>query len=107
MATAHVDWVIVTDKIEKAVKALEGAGFRAESFECSINLKGHSDVSIQIRTESVHQGFPERALRTRTTGQNRIRLMAFRISKPASGRPDRLFAQALPFAATRDDFLRT
>lgn len=62
MATADVDLVIATDRIEKAVQALEGVGFRAKSFEWSINLKGHSDVSVQISTESVYQSFPARAV---------------------------------------------
>ena len=62
MATADVDVVIATDKIDKAIAALEDAGFRAKRFEWSINLKGHSDVSVQISTESVYQSFPGRAV---------------------------------------------
>ena len=62
MATADVDLVIATDSIEKAVHALEAAGFRAQRFEWSINLKGHSAVSVQISTEDVYQGFPDRAV---------------------------------------------
>jgi len=62
MATADVDLVIATDSIEKAVRALEEAGFRAQRFEWSINLKGHSEVSVQISTEAVYQGFPDRAV---------------------------------------------
>jgi hypothetical protein len=62
MATADVDLVIATDAIGKAVRALEETGFRAEQFEWLINLKRQSDVSVQISTESVYQGFPSRAV---------------------------------------------
>ena len=62
MATADVDLVIATDKVEQAVRALEEVGFRAKRFEWSINLKGHSRVSVQISTEPVYQHFPERAV---------------------------------------------
>jgi hypothetical protein len=61
MATADVDVVIATDRLEHAVKVLEAAGFRAKRLEWSINLTGHSEVSVQISTESVYQRFPERA----------------------------------------------
>jgi hypothetical protein len=61
MATADVDLVIATDRIEQAVHALENAGFRSRRFEWSINLKGRSAVTVQISTEAVYQGFPERA----------------------------------------------
>src|ERR1043166_121342 len=62
MATADVDLVIATNKVDQAVRALEDAGFRAKRFEWSINLKGHSKVSFQISTESVYQSFPGRAV---------------------------------------------
>ncbi len=62
MATADVDLVIATEKIEKAVEALENAGFRTERFEWSINLKGQSAVTVQISTEAVYQSFPHRAI---------------------------------------------
>jgi len=62
MATADVDLAVATDQIEKAVQALEAAGFRSKRFEWSINLEGRSEVSIQISTESVYLSFPERAV---------------------------------------------
>jgi hypothetical protein len=62
IATADVDLVIATANIEQAVGALEAAGFKAERFEWSINLHGHSQVSVQISTEPVYQTFPERAV---------------------------------------------
>src|ERR1041385_3846331 len=62
MATADVDLVIATQRIEEAVKALEGVGFRAERFEWSVNLKGRSQVSAQISTQDVYQNFPDRAV---------------------------------------------
>jgi hypothetical protein len=62
MATADVDLVIATDRVEEAVKALEAAGFRAEKFEWSINLTRGSALSIQISTEPVYKEFPQHAL---------------------------------------------
>lgn len=62
MATADVDLVIATEKVEQAVRALEEAGFRARRFEWSINLKGKSDVSVQISTEAIYGEFPQRAV---------------------------------------------
>jgi len=62
MATADVDLAVATGGIEKAVRALEEAGFRSERFEWSVNLKGRSEVTVQISTEAVYQGFPERAV---------------------------------------------
>ncbi|MEX0746507.1 MAG: nucleotidyl transferase AbiEii/AbiGii toxin family protein [Rhodothermales bacterium] len=62
MATVDVDLVLAPEGIEKALKALGAVGFRAVFFEWSINLKGHSDVRIQITTESAYQNFPERSV---------------------------------------------
>jgi hypothetical protein len=62
MATADVDLVIATDRIEEAVSALCGAGFTAERFEWSINLKGRSKVSVLISSESFYHAFPARAV---------------------------------------------
>ena len=62
IATADVDLVIATASVEAAVRALEEAGFKPERFEWSINLRGHSQVSVQISTEPVYQSFPERAV---------------------------------------------
>jgi hypothetical protein len=62
MATADVDLVIATDGVEKAVQALEKAGFRTSRFEWSINLKRQSAIAVRISTESVYQGFPTRAV---------------------------------------------
>ena len=62
MATADVDLVVATDRVEDAVQALEAAGFQATRFEWSVNLKGHSKVSVQISTESFYDDFPNRAV---------------------------------------------
>lgn len=62
MATADVDLVIATEKVDQAIQALEEAGFRAKKFEWSINLTGRSTVSVQISTEAVYAGFPGRSL---------------------------------------------
>ena len=62
MATADVDLVVATERVEDAVAALEKAGFTAKRFEWSINLKGRSKVSVQISTEGFYQGFPDRAV---------------------------------------------
>ena len=62
MATADVDIVVATDRVEDAVRELEEAGFKAERFEWSINLKGRSKVSVQISTESFYRDYPARAV---------------------------------------------
>jgi hypothetical protein len=62
IATADVDLVIAAQSVEDAVRLLEEAGFRAQRFEWSINLKGRSAVSVQISTEDVYRSFPERAV---------------------------------------------
>ena len=62
MATADVDVVIALERVEEAVKALSEAGFTAKRFDWSVNLKGHSKVSVQISTEDFYQDFPTRAV---------------------------------------------
>lgn len=62
MATADVDVVIVADRIEDSVKILEKAGFAAERFDWSINLKGQSKVSVQISTADFYRDFPSRSV---------------------------------------------
>jgi hypothetical protein len=62
MATADVDLVIATDRIEEAVLALTEAGFKAERHEWSINFKGRSKVSVQISIEDFYKDFPARAV---------------------------------------------
>lgn len=62
MATANVDIVVATDRVEDAVRELKEAGFKAERFEWSINLKGRSKVSVQISTESFYRDYPARAV---------------------------------------------
>ena len=59
MATADVEVVIVAERIEEAVKALRAAGFTAKKFKWSVNLKGRSQVSVQISTEE-NQGIIKR-----------------------------------------------
>ncbi|MBC8126522.1 MAG: nucleotidyl transferase AbiEii/AbiGii toxin family protein [Gloeobacteraceae cyanobacterium ES-bin-144] len=62
MATADVDIVIVADRIEEAAAALKSLGFSERRFERSINLKGGSNVSIQISTEEMYLDFPKRSV---------------------------------------------
>jgi len=62
VATADVDVVIAAERVEQAVLTLEKAGFKSKRFEWSINLSGASSVSVQISTEAVYSGFPERSL---------------------------------------------
>ncbi len=61
IATADVDIAIAGKDIERAVKALEEAGFVASASEWSVNLRGISKVSVQISTEEVYYGFPDRS----------------------------------------------
>ncbi len=62
MVTRDVDLVVATDSIQRAVAALEAAGFTAEVHEWSINLRGKSKVSIQISTEDLYKDFPARSV---------------------------------------------
>ena len=62
MVTQDFDLVIAVDVLSSAVTALEKAGFSAETFAWSINLKGKSKVSIQISTGEVYRSFPERSV---------------------------------------------
>jgi len=62
MATADVDVVIAAGRIEEAVQALVKAGFKAKKFAWSVNLKGRSQVSVQISTEAIYHDFPERSV---------------------------------------------
>lgn len=62
MVTLDVDFVVAADSIEKAEKALIDAGFRAETFEWSINFKGNSKVAIQLTTEDMYRDFASRGL---------------------------------------------
>lgn len=62
LATADVDIVIAAEGVDEAVDALVAAGFKAERFEWSINLKGSSKVSVQISTEDFYSEFPSRGV---------------------------------------------
>jgi hypothetical protein len=62
LATADVDIVIAAERVDEAVKSLVAAGFTAEQFEWSINLKGSSKVSVQISTEDFYAEFPSRGV---------------------------------------------
>jgi len=62
MATADVDLVIALEQVETAVAALRTAGFTSKKFKWSVNLKGHSKVSVQISTEAVYRDFPARSV---------------------------------------------
>jgi hypothetical protein len=62
MVTQDVDFVVAVENIERTVDALKEAGFSCEQFAWSINFKGRSKVSIQLSTEEVYHGFPERAV---------------------------------------------
>lgn len=62
MVTQDLDIVVATDSVERAVAALEAAGFVAERFQWSINFKGRSKVSIQLSTEGCYRDYPERSV---------------------------------------------
>ena len=68
MATADVDLVIASEKIEEASTALQELGFSENRFEWSINFKGESKVTIQISTEDMYQEFPSRSVPTEVHG---------------------------------------
>ena len=52
----------VSEIIEKAVTALEEAGFTPERFPWSINFAGQSAVSLQLSTETFYKDFTSRSL---------------------------------------------
>jgi catechol 2,3-dioxygenase-like lactoylglutathione lyase family enzyme len=62
MATADVDIVIASERIEEAREAFKNLGFFEKRFPWSINFKGESKVSIQISTQEMYLDFPERAI---------------------------------------------
>ena len=62
MVTQDVDFVVASDAIERTVSLLEGAGFRSERFEWSVNFKGRSTLSLQLSTEDFYRDFPSRAV---------------------------------------------
>jgi hypothetical protein len=62
MATADVDVVIALERVDEAVSALSEAGFKAKRFDWSVNLKGRSQVSVQISTEDFYRDFPARSV---------------------------------------------
>ncbi len=62
MVTQDVDFVVASDAIERVVALLEGAGFRSERFEWSVNFTGRSAVSLQLSTEEFYRDVPSRAV---------------------------------------------
>jgi hypothetical protein len=62
LVTQDVDLVVATEAVERAVTLLEEAGFQAERFDCSINFRGRSKVSIQLSTEGFYREFPGRSV---------------------------------------------
>jgi len=62
MVTQDVDFVVAVEAIERTGSLLEEAGFRSERFEWSVNFKGRSAISIQLRTEDFYRDFPSRAV---------------------------------------------
>ncbi|HLA83434.1 MAG TPA: nucleotidyl transferase AbiEii/AbiGii toxin family protein [Thermoguttaceae bacterium] len=62
MVTQDVDFVVAPDFLERAVAALEAAGFRSETFEWSVNFQGRSAVSMQLSTEDFYRDFASRAV---------------------------------------------
>lgn len=62
MVTQDVDFVVAAEEVDRAVQALEEEGFRADQHKWSVNFTGRSKVSIQLSTEEVYLGFPERSV---------------------------------------------
>jgi hypothetical protein len=62
MATIDVGIVLAAERVDEAVQALVDAGFKAERFEWSINLKGASKLSLQISTDHFYREFPWRSV---------------------------------------------
>lgn len=62
MVTQDVDFVVSTPAIDKAVTVLEGAGFRSERFDWSVNFKGQSAISLQLSTEEFYKEYCSKAI---------------------------------------------
>lgn len=62
MATIDVDIVLAAERVDEAVQALAEAGFKAQQFEWSVNLKGASKLSLQISTDQIYRTFPSRSV---------------------------------------------
>jgi hypothetical protein len=62
MVTRDVDFVVATDQIQAAKKALVGAGFQADEHQWSVNFSCASQVAIQLTTEDFYRQYPERAV---------------------------------------------
>jgi hypothetical protein len=68
MATIDVDVVLAAERVEEAVQALIKAGFTAQQFEWSVNLKGASKLSLQISTDKLYHEFPARSVAAEVHG---------------------------------------
>jgi len=53
---------VAAESIERTVRDLEQAGFRAERFEWSINFRGASKIGMLLSTEEFYREFPLRAV---------------------------------------------
>ena len=62
LVTRNVGFVVAVGQIERAVKALTGAGFKAEKHEWSVNFSSQSQLSIQLSTEDFYTEFPSRSV---------------------------------------------
>jgi hypothetical protein len=62
MVTRDVDFVVAADAVDRAVEALEEAGFRAERHAWSVDFRGRSSVSAQLSTEPFYLDFPCRSV---------------------------------------------
>ncbi len=62
MVTKDVHFVFAAESVELATRLLDEPGFRSERFIWSINFRGRSKVSIQLRTEEFYKDFPSRSV---------------------------------------------
>jgi hypothetical protein len=62
MVTRDFDLVVAAEEVERAVSVLTAAGFTAERFAWSINLRGRSGVSLQLSTAPFYTEFPAHAV---------------------------------------------
>jgi hypothetical protein len=62
LVTRDVDIVVALDQVEPAIPSFESAGFLVKRFPWSINLDGHSQISIQISTDEMYREFPGRSV---------------------------------------------
>jgi len=98
VVTQDVDFVVATDAVERATRALEDAGFRADHQPWSIHFKGRSQVVLQLSTEAFCGEFASRAVPANVHGIL-MRVASLHDTLRQAARMGRHDPAAIPFAS--------